>query len=209
MQPRYAAFLLVALPLHAQQPAANVSVDKEKKTVSIECVVAPRKVLEKIYPIEVVATFAAPKGQKAHETVVNYTAKPSEVHKALEGLGLKPGKPVRGKDNKPTGAEVDVFLEIDGKRVPIEETLVDQKTGKALAKQKWHFTGSVMSFPDPEKDDKVYGADLTGTLITLFSVTDETVLQSGSGLEESVKVETNPKVLPKVGTKIKLVIQAR
>lgn len=206
-------FVLVA-PLRAADPP-GVSIDKKNGTVTIDCRVAPRKLpkLQEVYPIEVIATFPAPKGQKAHETVVTFDAKPSDVHKALESLGLKPGKSVQGKDAKPSGAEVSLFLELtqDGKtkRVPIEETLLNKADGKPLAKQRWLFTGSVMSFPDPEKDDKVYGADLTGTLVTLFPVTAETVLQSGGGLAESVKVETNPKVLPKEGTAVKLVIQAR
>ena len=46
-----------------------------------------------IYPIEVIACAEFPKGQKAHETVITVDAKPSEVHKALESLGLKAGKP--------------------------------------------------------------------------------------------------------------------
>src|SRR5687768_6808184 len=91
------AFLTPAL--HAQ--TAGVVVDKEKKAVVIDCKVAPRKLADpkfegKIYPVEVVASWAYPKGQKAHETVLTFEVKPSEVHKALEGLGLKPGKPVYG-----------------------------------------------------------------------------------------------------------------
>jgi hypothetical protein len=148
--------------------------------------------------------------------VVTFTARPSDVHKALESLGLKPGSPALGKGKTPKGPEVGIFLELpaDGgktKRVPIEEALVEKATGKPLPKLRWLFTGSVMTNPDPEKDDKVYGADLTGTLITLYSVTNETVIQSGISFEQeaSLKVETNPKVLPKIGTPVKLVIQAR
>lgn len=217
MHLRYAACLLLALPLAAQEPASTVSVDKAKRSVTIECVVAPRKLpkLDKIYPIEVIATFAAPKGQKAHETVVNFTAKPSEVHKALESLGLKAGKSVLGEGGKPSGAAVEVFLEVPGddgktKHIAIEEALIDQG-GKAVPKMQWLFTGSEMIAPDPEKDDKVYGADFSGTLLTVFPVTKDTVLQSTLPFkqQESLKLETNSKVLPKVGTKIKLVIQAR
>ena len=64
--------------------------------------------------------------KKCHETVVTIEAKPSEVHKALEDLGLKAGKPVVG-DLKavPAGPEVKIFLEFPGpdgetKRVPID-----------------------------------------------------------------------------------------
>ena len=69
-------------------------VDKNAKTVTIAAKVAPRQLpnLKQVYPLEVVATFPAPKGRKAHETVVTFDAKPSDVHKALESLGLVLGK---------------------------------------------------------------------------------------------------------------------
>src|SRR6476661_6475462 len=72
----------------------GVVVDKEKKTVTVPAKVAPRKINDprytEIYPIEAIATAPFPKGQKAHETVVTVDVVPSEVHKALESLGLKP-----------------------------------------------------------------------------------------------------------------------
>lgn len=210
---------LLLLPALAadKQPAGGVAVDKAARTVTVTAVVAPRKLpnLKEIYPIEVIASFPAPKGQKAHETIVTYTAKPSEVHKALESLGLKAGKPVLGEGTA-TGPAVEIFLEVPGadgtaKRVPIEETLIDKKTGKSLPKLKWLFTGSDYKFPDPEKDDKAYGADLTGTLITIMPVTNDTVFQSTLTLkdEKDMKLETNPKVVPTIGTPVKLVIQAK
>jgi len=75
---------------------------------------------------------------------------------------------------------------------------------------KWHFTGSIKKQPDPEKDETVYGADLTGTFLSIFPVTDCCVLQSQLTMkdEPSYKLETDPKVLPKEGTPVKLVIVA-
>ena len=212
------AVVLLALPLAAQE-RSPLSVNKEKKEVVIACKIAPRKLpnLKETYPIEVIATWPAPKGQKAHETIVAIEkVKPSEVHKALEELGLKPGRPTKEAGRKPEGPEVSVLLELpgpDGKpqRVPVEQALVQIKTGKPAPTLKWHFTGAVMREPDPEKDDKVYGADITGTFLTIFPVTDDTVLQSGLSTEEekSLKLETNTKLLPKEGTAIKLILQAK
>lgn len=212
------AVVLLALPLAAEEKSP-LSFDKEKKEVVIACKIAPRKLpnLKETYPIEVIATWPAPKGQKAHETIVAIeNVKPSEVHKALEGLGLKAGRPTKEAGRKPEGPEVAVLLEIpaaDGKpqRVPIEQSLVQLKTGKAAPRLKWHFTGSNFREPDPEKDDKVYGADLTGTFLAIFPVTDDTVLQSGLSTEEemSLKLETNAKLLPKEGTAVKLILQAK
>ena len=76
---------------------------------------------------------------------------------------------------------------------------------------KFKFTGSVLSPVDPDKPDvKEYGADLTGTLIALFPVTDECVLQTSLTMKEEkyLKLEVNPDVLPKEGTPVKLVIEA-
>jgi hypothetical protein len=193
----------------------GVTIDKEAKTVTITCKVAPRKLpnLKQIYPLEVVACWPAPKGQKAHETIVVFDAKPSEVHKALESLGLKAGKPGLGEVGKAAGPEVSIFLEIPGdkaKLVPIEEAMVDTKSGKTIPPLKFLFTGSAVKFPDPEKDDKVYGADLSGTLITLFPVTDDTVFQTTLGAKEEGKWRLEvSKIVPKEGTALKLVIKAK
>ena len=56
----------------------------------------------------------------------------------------------------------------------------------------------------------VYGADLTGTFLSIFPVTDCCVLQTQLTMkdEPSYKLETDPKVLPKEGTPVKLVIVA-
>ncbi len=209
--------VLVLLAASAVHAADGVTVDKEKRTVSIDAKVAPRKIddpaYKEIYPIEVIACWAFPKGRKAHETVVTITAKPSDVAKALGELGLKPGTPVEG-DGEPKGPEVNVYLEIpaeggDVKRVPIEKTLIDPKTNKTLPKLKWRFTGSKMSKPDPNKDDTVYGADLSGTLISIFPVTNETVMQTNLTMKEEkyLKLETDKNLLPKEGTPVKLVLE--
>src|SRR3954453_16156118 len=143
------AALLTGRTLAADQKS-DIVVDKEKKTVTIPAKIAPRKINDprytEIYPIEVIACAEFPKGQKAHETVITVDVKPSEVHKALESLGLKAGKPANagaGENAKAEGPELKVSLELpNGKTVPIEKTLVDKKTGKTMPALKWHFTGS-------------------------------------------------------------------
>ncbi len=203
-----------ALMLPGLAAAADVVVDKEKWTVTVPAKVAPRKIddprYKEIYPIEVIATYPFPRGKKAHETVVTIEVRPSDVHKALEGLGLKAGKPAKTNDDKQTGAEVRLFVEVNpgkaARRIPVEQLLVDRKTGKPMPKVKWLFTGSAMVKPNPDKPE-VYGADESGTLIAIFPVTAETVFQSSLSLadEKYVKLETNAK-LPPVGTAVNLVI---
>jgi len=78
-----------------------------------------------------------------------------------------------------------------------------------MPKVKWRFTGSVQTQPDPAKDEKVYGADLTGTLLSIFPVTNETVFQTSLTMKEEkyLKLETDKKLLPPEGTPVKLVIE--
>jgi len=200
-----------------EKAAAVVTVDKARRTVMIGCRIAPRKLpnLKEIYPIEVMATYPSPRGQKAHETVVTFLAHPSDVHKALESLGLKPGQPAKG-EGAPEGPEVTISLSFQApggekRTVPIESVLVDRRTGRPMPPIRWHFTGSVMKQPDPERPLKVYGADYGGTLIALFPVTDETVFQSSLTMkdEQLLKMETNKSVLPEEFTPAELLITVK
>jgi len=212
--------LTLAVAEAAETPVAEgVVVNKAKRTVTIDAKIAPRKIndprYKEIYPIEVIACWPFPRGQKAHETVVTIEAKPSVIHRALESLGLKPGTPVFGESKEPPqGPEVNIYLELPGvgshpRRIPIERALVDRTTKKPMPKMKWRFTGSVVSQPDPTNPKKVYGADLTGTLITIFPVTDQTVFQTNFTMKEEkyVKLETNKNLLPKEGQPVKLVLE--
>ena len=201
--------------------AAGIEVDKDKKTVTIDAKIAPRKLpnLAEIYPLEVVATCAhdaKPKGEKSHETVVTFEATPSEVHKALESLGLKAGKPADVQTDKPgEGPELNVYLDFskdDGpkKRVLITQLLIDRKTGQALPTSvQFRFPGSIMEPPSPTDPTLVYAADRSGTLIAVVPLTNKTVLQSTLTMKEEkfVKGDTDVKQLPKEGTPVKLILE--
>ena len=215
------ALLLVAQTTLAQEKKdkpAGVTVDAAKKCVLVDAKVAPRKLpnLDQVYPVELIAGWGAPKGKKAHEIVVAIDVDPSEVHEGLEQLGLKPGKPAKGENAKAEGPTVNVFIEVpDGaggfKRVTLDKILWDPKTKKAPPRPTFVFTGSAQTAPDPNKpDDKKYGADLTGSLICLFPVTDEVVLQTTWTMKEEkfLKLDVDPASLPKEGTPVKLVIEA-
>lgn len=207
--------LCCGLPLSAADPE-GIKVDKDKKSVTIDAKVAPRKLpkFDQVYPVEVIACWPDPKGKKAHETIVTMDVKPSDVHKALESLGLKPGKPARGENTEAVGPEVKISLEIpDGggtRKLSIHRFLIDPKTKQAFPRDvKFRFTGSVMSKPDPTKADEVYGADLSGTLIAIYPVTDETVCQTSLTMkdEKHLKLDVDATVMPKEGTPVKLIIE--
>ncbi len=199
-----------------EKAAGTVTVDAAARTVSVPCRIAPRKLphLKEAYPIEVMATLPHPRGQKAHETVVTIEVRPSDVHKALESLGLRPGKPARGETGTTTGPEVRIALALPlaggGRNVlPIARVLVDRRTGRAMPPLRWYFTGSARKQPDPDKPFTVYGADVSGTLIALFPVTDETVFQSNMTMREEslLKIETNRGALPAEHTPATLILQ--
>src|SRR5947209_14408581 len=103
--PLLAALLLPAtLTGGGNPPPAGITVDKAKRTVLIDAKIAPRKLAYlkgEVYPIEVIACWPHPRGKKAHETVVTIDVMPSAVHKALEDIGLKAGKPVMGESDAP------------------------------------------------------------------------------------------------------------
>jgi hypothetical protein len=210
---------LVLLPCratHAGKEESGITVDKAKRLIKIDAKMAPRKIYkDQIYPIEVVACWPHPKGKKAHETVVTIEAKPSAVHQALVDLGLKPGRPIMGETKEMAeGPKVNLYIEFTGpdgemKRVSIEKTMVDNN-GKLFPKSvEFRFTGSVKVKPDPTKDETIYGADYSGTLIAIFPVTNETVFQTDLKFKDQdfLKLEVNTKLLPKEGTAVKLVIE--
>jgi hypothetical protein len=221
------AFVALVAPLSSQdkkEEKSGVVVDKDAKTVTIDAKIAPRiiyKEKKEPYPLEVIACWPHPKGKKAHETIVTIEAKPSDVHKALESLGLKAGKPVMG-DGDPKGPAVNVYFLVPDstgieRKVTMDKAMVDSRNGKPFPKKveskdiEWLFTGSSMTIPDAAKSEKIYGADYSGTLIAIFPVTSETVLQTSLTIkyEGIMKLEVNNKVMPKEGTPVKLVIEAK
>ena len=216
LRPVPLAVLALSAAAHAADPP-GIRVDAAKKAVVIDARVAPRKLPQhdKVYPIEVVACWPDPKGKKAHETVVTIDVKPSDVHKALESLGLKPGKPARGENTEAAGPEVKVSLEVpDGggtRKLSIHRFLIDPKTKQPFPRDvTFRFTGSVMSKPDPAGPAE-FGADVNGTLIAIYPVTDETVLQTSLTMkdEKHLKLDVDPAVLPREGTPVKLIIEAK
>ena len=220
----FAILVALAARLPSQEKKADapgIAVDKDKKTVTIDVKIAPRKLPHlkgEVYPIEVIATWPHPKGKKAHETIVTFdeSIKPSAVHKALESLGLKAGAAVMG-EGEPKGPALNVYLIVEDstglpRKITLDKAMLDKRNGKPFPKNiEWRFTGSKMTQPDPNKADKVYGADHSGTLMSIFPVTAETVLQTELTIkyEGIMKLELNTKVLPKEGTAVKLVIEVK
>src|SRR5947207_1113914 len=163
--------LALGTPLSSQEKKADapgVVVDKDARTITIDAKIAPRKLahLKEIYPLEVIATWAHPKGKKAHETIVTIddAVKPSDIHKALESLGLKSGTPVQG-EGEPKGPAVNIYFLVPDstgleRKVTMDKAMVDSKNGKPFPKSvEWRFTGSAAVQPDTNTNEKMYRAD--------------------------------------------------
>src|SRR5262249_38800136 len=118
-------------------------------------------------------------------------------------------------EGEPKGPAVNVYLLVPDstgleRKVTMDKAMVDSRNGKPFPKNvEWRFTGSVDTQPDPNKNEKIYGADFSGTLMAIFPVTNQTVLQTEMTMkyEGVMKLELNTKVLPKEGTPVKLVIE--
>lgn len=219
-----ALLLLAPLAVADDKLPAGISVDKEKKTVSIDAKVAPRKVIEdKVYPIEVIACWPYKKdpkpgdraGKKAHETVLTIDVLPSDVKKAMESLGAKAGKPGLGEESAAEGPQVNIYIDVpqDGgtyKRLTLDKVLSDPATKKPMPKGvKFLFTGSGPRKKVGDEPEVEFGADASGTLIFIFPMDKETVFQSSlSGKDEKfLKLEVTKDALPKEGDPVKLVIE--
>jgi hypothetical protein len=209
----------------ADEKAAGVTIDAAKKLVVVDAKVAPRK-LEHLkgeqYPIELIASWGHPKGKKAHETVLTTDVNPSDVHKALEQVGLKAGKPAKGgrdeggrpgPEGRGPGGERVHRGAGRGRRDEAADARQgahgpEDEEGAAEDDVRVHRLGAHRPGPEQTGRQEVR-ADLTGSLICLFPVTDEVVLQTGWTMKEEkfLKLDVRPDVLPKEGTPVKLVLE--
>ena len=199
----------------------GILVDRKRARVIVDVEIAPRKLphLKQIYPIEVMVAGA--EGKKAHETVLISEVSPLQVHRALEELGLEAGRPGIADKRPPSGPEVRLWLEYPGrfglsKKVDLASAVVDRRTGLALdggastagRRVRWLFTGSALVKADPRSEEEIYGAEFSGTLVTIFPVTDETVFQSTLGMDAEALFNLEVAgVLPAIGSKARLLIE--
>ena len=83
-----------------------------------------------------------------YESLAISFAKPGDIRKALEFIGMTPGHPVSIRDNRfwPKGERVKMFIAANKSPdtlVPVEEFIFDDRTGKTLPQLGIVFAGSV------------------------------------------------------------------
>jgi len=190
--------------------------------------------------------LAVSKGGKEYESVIVLECTPDEIYNALIKFGLKKGKPASfdeksGKPILPKGDPVRLFVEWKdeegkSKRIRPEELIYSVKTKKRMQYVDWPFTGSDITL-DPESDEEVLMANLTGNVISLHHGDQSVILQNplkeaaaekapyrlfskvlkeriqqkksqGAPQAQIEKLEKKLASLPKAGTKVKLIIDA-
>jgi len=152
--------------------------------------------------------IAVETGGRDYESLLTLTCRPSTLKYALLLLGLREGvtngAPLR----------LDVEWEIAGKshRVPVEKLLRDRATGKSPAALPFIFSGSFFG-PDLTGSNQVFHADVEQAHVALWW--QPAVLINVRGDQgnpyrgEDRGFEVNSKLVPAVGTPVKLILQSR
>jgi hypothetical protein len=98
-----------------------------------------------------------------YEALLWSFAKPSDVHRALEFIGLKPGTPFNPNALRfwADGARVKLSVDDDtGKPFPIERFILDNNSENTLPEEGFVFSGSVMVDPRDGTSGARYAADV-------------------------------------------------
>ena len=113
---------------------------------------------------------------KDYESLAITFAKPSDVHKGLEFIGLKPGRPVNAETNHywPRGPRVSMSIETGGQTVRVEEMVIETERKTPLPQTGFHFTGSY-TYRD-EQGVSHYAADATDSKTIAPNYNDPTAV---------------------------------
>jgi len=178
----------------------EVTVNLEKGTFEFPAHVVLREgVLELV---------ACARGTKEHESIFAADVLGRYLHAAALLLGAKPGRAVKfqGDPNPPTGTPVTFEVEYkDGdetRRMPVQEMVRNVKTGKTMEQDRWVFVGS-SEVQTPE--GRRYLAELTGALIVTYNDPSAVFDNPSAYGQDDTVYEANTKLIPPVGTKVKLI----
>lgn len=148
---------------------------------------------------------------KDYESLVVVWAQPSEVHKALEFIGLKPGRPINFMTNHhwPRGPRVVVKVEGKGEPVRIEEMAIDTESKKPLPLTGMVFTGSFTH--TDENGQKHYAADMVDSKAIAPNYNDPVAVLDVPRRLAQAEVygfqRPNPDHAMKVGTPVTVILE--
>ncbi|MEA2013313.1 MAG: YdjY domain-containing protein [Verrucomicrobiota bacterium] len=155
-------------------------------------------------PLEVV--ISTPSG-RTHEALLVTDASPMQFQTMLYLMGLHNGNRSHGED-LPQGSLIDINIEWkdDKEKLhiePIENFILDMRTDKISKQIGWVFVGS--SFRGG-----AHQAELDGNLVVNFSLPETVVdIPDISGGDDTIYVANRLRKEPKVGTKVKVIVQLR
>ena len=157
------------------------------------------------------------RGGKEYESIIVVNSSTAEIHDAMLKLGLERGTPPMYDEEKDemigaTGTSVLVFVEWGAnggtKRVRGEDLLYNMQTQKPMQHIAWIFSGS-REIPDLDSEDEeamIPQAFVGNDIIALNYVDGSALFQSPIPSEES-PYKKNAKVLPPLGTSVKVTIE--
>ena len=156
---------------------------------------------------------------KLYESIIATEASATELYRAIEKLGVKPGTQhfydeEKGKDIPPTGTTflISVEWQADGekKSVRADQLIYNFKEDKPLPPVAWVYSGS-REIPDLDSEDEdamMPYAFMSDHIVALHQTDGSALFQNP--LTESLKenlYKKNEDVLPELGTKIKLIFE--
>ncbi len=107
-------------------------------------------------------TVIAETSDHGYESLLIAFAKPSDVHRAIEFIGLKPGVPWNPGANRFWARGERLILSLvgaDGRRFRLEQLLLDRRIGRTLREEGFVFTGSLTLPAAQGSQARVYVAD--------------------------------------------------
>ena len=147
-------------------------------------------------------------GGRDYESLLTLVCRPSALKFALLLLGLR--------DGETNGAplRLDVEWDVAGKphRVPVETLLLDRTTGKPPTGLPFFFSGSFFG-PDLTGSNQIFHADIEQAHVALWwqpAVLINVHGEHGNPYRSDAQgFEVNSRLVPKVGTPIKLIFRPR
>ena len=156
-------------------------------------------------------------GGKEYESIIVVNSSAEDLHNAMLKLGVERGTPPMYDEEKDemsgaTGTSVLVFVEWETngetKRVRAEDLLYNTQTQKPMQHIAWIFSGS-REIPDLDSEDEdamIPQAFVGNDIIALNYIDGSALFQSPIPSEES-PYKKNAKVLPPLGTSVKVTIE--
>jgi hypothetical protein len=180
----------------------KITLNQQKKEISFPAFLNSPK----LGALEVLLVNPSPVGRQ-HEGLVITEASAFQLETMLYLLGAKNDiqRDVKGKK----GSLIDIDIEWrdnngEFHRDPVENWILDNRTGKMMKRQGFYFVGS--SFYEG-----IYQAEGSGNLCLLYSNTDATVLDSADKASgDDIIFETNPeRVQPGAYRDIRVILSIR